>query len=114
MPCRHQFWIWPWLTLAPSRLKPKKGPEGMSRKNCARLAIRAARKPSKTSSGMPSGLDAGLDHHRRHGADQHGLGDAAGLGPGGIARNLAAAGRMADVDGVLQVERRASSITSWA
>jgi hypothetical protein len=46
-----------------------------------------------------------LHHDRRHGADQHQLGDAAPLAVAGdVARRLAAAGGVADVDGVAQVE----------
>ena len=48
----------------------------------------------------------GLQHQRRHGGNQHRLGDAAGglAMLGHIARDLAAAGGMADMDGILQVE----------
>jgi hypothetical protein len=48
----------------------------------------------------------GLEHERRHGADEHGLRDAAFrlTVPGDIACRLAAAGGMADMDGVAQVE----------
>ena len=47
-----------------------------------------------------------LDHDRRHGADQHQLGDAALrlAMPRDVARRLAAAGRMADVHGIAQIE----------
>jgi hypothetical protein len=46
----------------------------------------------------------GLHHDRRHRADQHDLAHAAGLGAGGVVDRFAAAGRVADVDGVLQVQ----------
>ena len=50
-------------------------------------------------------MAGGLQHERRHGADEHQpwrRGPAAV--PRDVARRLAAAGRMADVDGVAQVE----------
>jgi hypothetical protein len=40
----------------------------------------------------------------RNGADQHRLGDTLGAVPADIARDLAAAGRVADVDRILDVE----------
>ena len=43
---------------------------------------------------------------RRHRADQDRLGDAAFAVPPDIVRDLAAAGGMADVDGVPQIEMR--------
>jgi hypothetical protein len=73
-------------------------------KNCARLAIWAARKPSNTSSGRPPGLFAVFSMiggtapirtalaTRPFSARQH-------------SAPLAAAGGMADMDGVLQVQR---------
>ena len=45
-----------------------------------------------------------LQHQRRHGADQHCLRHALGAVAADIAGDLAAAGRVADVDGVLEVE----------
>jgi hypothetical protein len=45
-----------------------------------------------------------LHHDRRHSADEHELGDAAVAVAGDIVRRLAAAGRVADVDRVAQVE----------
>ena len=45
-----------------------------------------------------------LEHQRRHGADQHRLGDALRSVAADVARHLAAAGRMSDVDGILEVE----------
>ena len=52
-PCRHQFWIWPVLILAPA-IELEDGPGGTSRKNCVRLAMSGVRKPSNISSGRPS------------------------------------------------------------
>ena len=48
----------------------------------------------------------GLEHQRRHGAHQHRLGDPTLrlTEPGDVARGLAAAGRMADMDGIAQIE----------
>ena len=45
-----------------------------------------------------------LQHQRRHGADQHRFGDALRAVAADVTRDLAAAGRMADVDGVLQIQ----------
>src|SRR5262249_50853000 len=45
-----------------------------------------------------------LHHDRRHSADEHQLGDAAFAVAGEVSSCLAAAGRMADVDSVAQVE----------
>src|SRR5574341_2337132 len=56
MPCSHHELMSPWETLAPGRLKPKKGPLATSRKNCERSAKYALRKPSKTSMGKPPGI----------------------------------------------------------
>ena len=56
MPCIHQASIMPWLTFAPGRLKPKKGPLGTSLKNCERSASTPARKPSNTEMGKPPGF----------------------------------------------------------
>ena len=46
----------------------------------------------------------GLQHQRRNRANQHGLRDARGSVPADVARDLTAAGRMADEDRVVQVE----------
>src|SRR6185369_2925418 len=51
-----------------------------------------------------AGVGVGLQHERRYGADEHGLGDAAGAVLGDVAGDLAATGGVADVDGVAQVE----------
>ena len=55
-------------------------------------------------SAVPPGLAGGLQHQRRYGADQHGLCDALGAVPADIAGDFAAAGRMPDMDRVLQIE----------
>src|SRR5213593_4376131 len=47
-----------------------------------------------------------LHHDRRHGADEHQLGDTALAVARDIVRRFAAAGRMANVDGVAQIEMR--------
>ena len=70
----------------------------------------AARKPSNTSIGVPPGLLRRFHHDRRDGADHRGLGDAAAAAiPRDIADDFAAAGRMADMDGVLEIEMRDQS-----
>ena len=55
---------------------------------------------------LPSGLPAVFGVQRRHGGDEHCLGHAFRSVASDVARYLAAAGRVADVDGVLQVELR--------
>jgi hypothetical protein len=69
------------------------------------LAASAGAKAVEHLDRQAFGIAGGLQHQRRHGADQHGLGDAAlRLAMlGDIARDLAATGRVADMDGVLQV-----------
>jgi hypothetical protein len=51
-----------------------------------------------------AGIGRRLQHQRRHRADQHGLGDALGAVAADIARDFAAAGGVADMDRVFQVE----------
>src|SRR5512132_3409623 len=51
-----------------------------------------------------AGIGRSLHHDRRHGADQHQLGDTAIAVAGDVVGRLAAAGRMPDVDGVAQIE----------
>ena len=50
------------------------------------------------------GVLVGLQHERRDGADEDGLGDAAGAVAAEVAGDFAAAGGVADHDGVLEVE----------
>ena len=52
-----------------------------------------------------AGIGRRLQHQRRDRADQHGLGDRAGAVAADVAGDFAAAGRVADVDRVSQVER---------
>jgi hypothetical protein len=52
-----------------------------------------------------AGVGRRLEHEWRDRADEHGLGHAGGAVPADVARDLAAAGGMADVDRVLEVER---------
>jgi hypothetical protein len=56
--------------------------------------------------GRAAGIGLGLDHERGDGADQHGLGDPALrlAMAGDVAGDFAAAGGVADVDRILQVE----------
>jgi hypothetical protein len=49
-------------------------------------------------------IGLGLQHRRRYRADQHGLRHSAFAVTANVASHLAAAGRMSDVDGVVQVE----------
>src|SRR3546814_15470053 len=51
-----------------------------------------------------AGVSLGLQHERRHGADQHRLGDALGAVAADVAGHLAAAGRMADEARVFDVQ----------
>ena len=52
-----------------------------------------------------AGIGGRLQHQRRHRADQHGLGDTLRAVAADVAGDFAAAGGVADVDRVLQVER---------
>ena len=51
-----------------------------------------------------AGIGVGLQHQRRHRADEHRLGHTTRSVLGDVAGDLAASGRVADVDGVAQVE----------
>ena len=73
--------------------------------NCERSATTLARISSKTVDRQAAGIGCRLQHQRRDGADQHGLGHALRAVAADVAGDFAAAGRVADVDGVLQVER---------
>jgi hypothetical protein len=54
--------------------------------------------------GQARRISRGLQHQRWDSADHHGLGDAAGAVAADVARHLAAAGRMADMDRVPQAQ----------
>ena len=63
-------------------------------------------KSSNTFFGRPFGLAVRLQHQRRHRADDRRLRHPALAVPPEVVHDLAAAGRMADMDGILQVEMR--------
>ena len=67
------------------------------------MAASAERKLSNTSVGNPR-IGVPLEHDWRDRANQHGFGDAAGLGPRHVADNLAAADRVSDMHGAMQVK----------
>ena len=52
-----------------------------------------------------AGIGRRLQHQRRDCADQHSLGHALGAVAADVAGDFAAAGRVADMDRILQVER---------
>jgi hypothetical protein len=54
---------------------------------------------------MPPGFVSDLTHHGWYGPNQNGFGHPAALGAGGIPRDLASAGGMADMNGVSQIQR---------
>jgi hypothetical protein len=54
--------------------------------------------------GQAARVGVGLEHQSWNGADQHGLGDPAFAVPGDVVGHFAAAGGVADVDGVVEVE----------
>ena len=54
----------------------------------------------------PDGVGRCLQHERRNRANQHGLGNALGSMTPDVARDFAAASRMTNMDGILQVECR--------
>jgi hypothetical protein len=69
--------------------------------------------PSNTER-QAAGVGLGLEHQRGDRAEQDGLGDARGAVAADVARDLAAAGGVADQDGVVQVERAMTSARSSA
>ena len=72
--------------------------------NFERSAATAARIWSNASIGRAVGIGGRLEHQRRHRADQDGFGDALRPVPADVASDLAASGRVPDMDRVLQVE----------
>ena len=64
----------------------------------------AGAEPVEDLDRQAAGIGGGLEHERRDGADEDGLGDALGAVAADVAGDFAAAGGMADVDGVFQVE----------
>ena len=76
-----------------------------SLKNCERSASDAGADAVEHLDRQAAGIGGRLQHQRRHRADQHGLRHALRAVAADVARHLAAAGRVADVDGVLQIER---------
>ena len=99
MTWRHQFWIAPCETCATGQLRLQSGPVGTVRKICARLSASALRNLSKTSIGGRR-IALGLERQRRHGAQGSRLCDPALwlVVPLHVAGDLAAAGRVSDVD----------------
>ena len=97
-----------------ARLAKPSRPDGCRRKTASLRSFRTANGPrarwrecrSNTSIGVPPGLAVRLQHDGRHRADQHGLRDAARAVPADVARDFAAAGRMADVNRSCQIELR--------
>ena len=51
-----------------------------------------------------AGIGRRFEHQRRDGGDQHGLGHTLRAVPADITSNFPAARRMADVDGILEIE----------
>ncbi len=105
MPCRHQLRIRPSRHL---RARPVEAVEGAGRDIEVELGPVGGERGAIAVEHLDrrsARVRLLLDHHRRNGVDQHRLGDAARFCPGDIARDFAAAGRMADVDRVPEVER---------
>ena len=74
-------------------------------KNCERSASDAGADLVERLDRQAAGIGRRLQHQRRHRADQHGLGHAFRAVAADVASDFAAAGGVADVDRVLQVER---------
>jgi hypothetical protein len=76
--------------------------------------MRADREAVEDFDRQAAGIGVGLEHDRRHGADQHRLGDAAMrlAMAGDIAGDLAAAGRMTDMDGILRSSMASSAASA--
>ena len=106
MPCRHQFSITAWRHL---RARSVVAVERAAREIEIELrAVGGELLPEAVEDLDRQAARIGwcLHHDRRHGADEHQLGDTALAVARDIVRRLAAAGRMANVDGVAQVEMR--------
>ena len=96
-----------------ARLPRPSRPAGYSRRTACSGPSRTASGPRARRRGSgrtlrigsAAGIGSRLQHRGRHGADQHGLRDALRAVAADVAGDLAAAGRVADVDRVLQVER---------
>ena len=73
--------------------------------NCERSASDAGADLVEHLDRHAAGIGRRLQHQRRHGADQHRLGDALRAVAADIAGDFAAAGGVADMDRVLQIER---------
>ena len=54
--------------------------------------------------GQPTGVGIGLNHERRDRADEHGFGHAVLAVAGDVVDDLAPAGRVADMDSVVEIE----------
>src|SRR5262245_16997894 len=106
MPWCYQVWITPCDTFAPGRFEAV---EGTAREIEVELcAVRRVFLPQAIQNldGHAARIGCSLDHKRRYGPDQHQLGDAAVLlaVAGDVPGRFAAAGGVADVDGIPQIE----------
>ncbi len=96
----------PCEAFAPGPVEAVKRPEGDIEKELRPVGGQRLAEAVEYFDRRAAGVLFGLEHQRRNGGDQHGLGDAA-LRLAvlcDIARHFAAARRMADMDGILQVE----------
>ena len=104
MPWRHQFRMTPSDTVAPGPVEAVERPGGDVAVELGAVEGGAFTEAVEHLDRQAAGVGVGLQHQRRHRADQHRLGHPAGAVPGDVAGDLAAAGRVADVHGVAQVE----------
>ena len=105
MPWRHQFWMIASEALRPAGCSRRKAPRRVA------IELRAIGRELRLEIvehflGKAARIGRRLHHQRRHRADDRRLGHPALAVPRQITHHLAAAGGMADVDGVLQIEMR--------
>ena len=105
MPWRHQFSMMPRRLSRPAGCSRRMDPP-RSRDRIASGWPRLAPGILEYFLGKAARIGRRLHHQRRHRADQGRLRHPAFAVPGQIVRHLAAAGGMADVNGVLQIEMR--------
>lgn len=89
----------------PGRLKPKKGPLGTSKKGLGAVLDHGIAEAVGYSQQRALGIALALHHDRGQGADEHHLLDAAGPVPVEEPGGLAAARRVANHNGVLQIQK---------
>ena len=113
MPCRHQFAITASEASRPAGCTRR---TGRSRWRDRTRSIGGELLPEVVEhvDGQAARVGRRLHHDRRHGPDEHQLRDSPLAVAGDVPGDLAAAGRVADVDGVAQVELLTTAAASAA